>query len=85
MASLGHMSLPLDNFNHLPPKLTNKRSTNDIVNHMKDINEVKDTQPLSFNLVRCSGVAARAGSVHFNGQQHHQDPVPQGSPFSKKF
>ena len=31
---------------------------------MKDIHEVKDTQPLSFNHGRCRGVAARAGSVH---------------------
>ena len=31
---------------------------------MKDIHEVKDTQPLSFNHVRCRSVAARAGSVH---------------------
>ena len=31
---------------------------------MKDIHEVKDTQPLLFNHVRCRGVAARAGSMH---------------------
>ena len=28
------------------------------------IHEVKDNQPLSFNHIRCRGVAARAGSVH---------------------
>ena len=66
---------------------------------MKDIHEVKDNLPLSFNHVCCRGVAARAGSVHLiysmdrklgrNGggkthpQQHH--PVPQGGPFSNKF
>ena len=66
---------------------------------MKDIHEVKDNQPLSFNHVHCRGVAARAGSVHLiysidrklgqkggdrtHPQQHH--PVPQGGPFSKKF
>ena len=66
---------------------------------MKDIHEVKDNQPLSFNHVRCRGVAARAGSVHLiysmdrklgrkggartHPQQHH--PVPQGGLFSKKF
>ena len=31
---------------------------------MKDIHEVEDTQPLSFNHVHCRGVAARARSVH---------------------
>ena len=63
---------------------------------MKDIHEVKDNQPLSFNHVRCRGVAARAGSVHLiyrklgrkggarTRPQHHH-PVPQGGPFSKKF
>ena len=40
------------------------RSTNDLVNHTKDIHEIKDNQPLSFNHVHCRGVAARAGSVH---------------------
>ena len=66
---------------------------------MKDIDEVKVTQPSSFNHVRCRGVAARARSVHFiysmdqklgrkgeartHPQQHH--PVPQGGSFSKKF
>ena len=40
------------------------RSTNNLVNHMKDIHGVKGNQPLSFNHVRCRGVAARAGSVH---------------------
>ena len=72
------------------------RSIND---HMKDIHEVKDNQPLTFSHVRCRGVAARAGSVHLiysmdrklgskggariHRQQHH--PVPQGGPFSNKF
>ena len=70
-----------------------------LVNHMKDIHEVKDNQSLSFNHVRCRGVAARAGSVHLicsmnwklgckggartHPQQHH--PVAQGGLFSKKF
>ena len=65
-------------------------------NHMKDIHEVKDTQPLSFNHVHCRGVAARTGSVHLiysmdrklgvartHPQQHHH--VSQEGPFSKKF
>ena len=68
---------------------------NDLVNNMKDIHEVKDNLPLSFNHVRCSDVADRAGSVHLiysmdrklgrkggtktHPQQHH--PVPQGGPF----
>ena len=43
---------------------------------MKDIHEVKDIQPLSFNHVHCRGVAARARSVHTGswaireGQEH---------------
>ena len=63
---------------------------------MKDIDEVKDTQPL---LSDALGVAARVRSVHYiysmdqklgwkggartHPQQHH--PVTQGGPFSKKF
>ena len=31
---------------------TNKMSTNDLLNHMKDIDKVKDIQPLSFNQVQ---------------------------------
>ena len=31
---------------------------------MKDIHEVKDTQPCSFKHVRCRGVAAKAGSAY---------------------
>ena len=66
---------------------------------MKDIHEVKDTQPLSFNHFHCRGEAARARSVHLiylmdqklgreggartQPQQYH--PVPQGRPFSKEF
>ena len=68
-------------------------STNDLGNHMKDIHEVKDNQPLSFNHVRCRGVAARAGSVHLMDRKlcrvrtrpHQHHPVPQGGPFSRKF
>ena len=49
-----------------------------LVSHMKDIDEVKDTQPLWFNHVRYRGVAGSmqswAGRTH--PQQHHS--IPQG-------
>ena len=41
----------------------------------------KDDQPLSFYHVRCRSVAARAGSVHFNGPEGRgQDQPTTGSP-----
>ena len=61
----------------------------------KDIYEIQDTQPRSFNHACCRGMAAKAGSVHLIysmdwklGQkggarthpQHHH-PLPQGRPF----
>ena len=64
---------------------TNEMSTNDLVNHMKDIHEVKDNQPLSFSHVRYRGVSRKCA---FNildckgGAITHPHPVP---PFSKKF
>ena len=40
------------------------RSTNDHLNHIKDMHEVQDIQPRPLNHVCCRGVEARAGSVH---------------------
>ena len=34
------------------------------IKYMKDIYEVQDFQPHTFNYVHCRGVAAKAGSVH---------------------
>ena len=41
-----------------------KHKINDLVNHIKNVHEAKDNKPLSFNHVRCMGVAARAGCIH---------------------
>ena len=76
------------------------KSTNDLVNHIKDIQEVKDNQQLSDHDVRCRGAAARAGSVHLiictqmtrswaggRDRTHPQQhhPAPHRGQFSKKF
>ena len=66
----------------------------DLVNHMKNIHEVKDHQPLSFSHVHCRGVAARAGSVDLIysmdrklgwGQNTPTTAPSCWGPFSKKF
>ena len=75
---------------HLCLRWGEEHKFNYLVNHMKDIHEVKDNQPL--NHVRCRGVAGsvhltysmdRKGGTRPHPQQHH--PVPHGGPFSKKF
>ena len=54
-----------------------------VVNHMKDIHEVKETQPLSFNHVRCRGMAARAGSVYLlNGPEAGSEGQGQNTPIT---
>ena len=48
---------------------------------MKDIHEVKDNQPLSFNHVHCRGVAARAESVNtLNGPEAGQEGKGKNTP-----
>ena len=50
------------------------RSTNDLVNHVKDIHEVQNTQSHLLNHVCCQDLAAKPGCVHTQWTRSREGP-----------